>query len=106
MDIPAEQPPDKSKPSPCRLFVLLARNAPTAVIFRRGPSRWVQLIKWNTQADTFEPGQWFHGRVYEKRADLSPDGSLLIYFAAKFGRSVTDGMYSWTAISRPPYFTA
>src|SRR5689334_24179596 len=46
---------------PCRLFCILARDAATGVIFRRGPSRWVQLIKWNTATDTFEPGQWFHG---------------------------------------------
>jgi hypothetical protein len=34
---------------------------------------------------------------------LSPDGSLFIYFASKYGRSP---FATWTAISRPPYFTA
>jgi hypothetical protein len=60
------------------------------------------LIKWNTQEDTFEFGQWFKGRVYGRRSDVSPNGELLIYFAARhrLGRSW------WTAISRPPFFTA
>ena len=94
---------------PARLFMLFARKSPTAVIFRRGPSKWVQLIKWDTRSDTFEPGQWFNGRIYERRSDLSPDGSLLIYFAQKISaRSIKDQeyTYAWTAISRPPYLTA
>jgi hypothetical protein len=96
-------------PVPARLFMIFARKAPTAVIFRRGPSKWVQLIKWNTDADTFEPGHWFNGRIYERRCDLSPNGSLLIYFAQKLSaRSLkdTDYTYAWTAISRPPFLTA
>jgi hypothetical protein len=78
-------------PAPARLFVILARRAPVGVIFRRGPSPWVQLIRWDTEHDRFEHGQWFHGRIYERRCDLSPDGSLLIYFASKFsGRARRD----------------
>jgi hypothetical protein len=94
---------------PARLFMILARKSPTVVIFRRGPTQWVQLIKWNTDTDTFQLGQWFHGRIYEKRCDLSPDGSLLIYFAQKISaRTLKDheGTHSWTAISKPPYLTA
>jgi hypothetical protein len=92
-----------------RLFIIFARKSATAVIFRRGPSKWVQLIKWNTKTDTFESGQWFHGRIYERRADLSPDATLLIYFAQKIeGRTIKDPeyTYAWTAVSRPPYLTA
>lgn len=98
----------KKKPS-CRLQVLLARSAPVGVIFRRGPSRWVQVIRWDTESDKFEPGQWFHGRVYTGRSDLSPDGSLLIYFVGKFKRPASgsdQGEYAWTAISKPPFLTA
>jgi hypothetical protein len=94
---------------PARLFMIFARKSPTAVIFRRGPSKWVQLVKWDTKTDAFEPGQWFNGRIYERRSDLSPDGSLLIYFAHKIsGRSLkdTEYTYAWTAISRPPFLTA
>lgn len=84
------------------LYVIQARRAPTAVVFRRGPSKQVQLIKWNTSTDTFEEGQWFKGRIYERRCDLSPDGDLLVYFAAKYKKPY----FSWTAISKPPYLTA
>jgi hypothetical protein len=100
---------EKNKNVPCRLFVILARSAPVGVIFRRGPSKWVQLIKWNTADDSFEPGQWFHGRIYERRCDLSPLGSRLIYFASKFNRRTLadpEYTYAWTAISKPPNFTA
>lgn len=95
--------------TPCRLYAILARSASIGIIFRRGPTQWVQLIKWNTRTDSFEPGQWFHGRIYERRCDLSPDGSKLVYFASKFNRHTLDDpeyTYAWTAISKPPYFTA
>lgn len=97
------------EPVHCRLYFLLARYANTAVIFRRGPSKWVQIIRWDTANDTFEPGQWFRGRIYEKRCDLSPNGRLMIYFASKFNsKTIADDeyTYAWTAISRPPYLTA
>jgi hypothetical protein len=96
-------------PPCCRLTVLLARSASLGVIFRRGPSKWVQLIKWNTRKDTFEYGQWFHGRIYEGRSDLSPSGSLLIYFASKFSKKTLadkEYTYAWSAVSRPPFLTA
>ena len=94
---------------PCRLYAILARSGPAGVIFRRGPTKWVQLIKWDTSTDSFEPGQWFHGRIYERRCDLSPDGSKLIYFASKLNRKTLDDSeytYAWTAISKPPFLTA
>lgn len=92
----------------CRLYAILARRAPVGVIFRRGPSNWVKVIKWHTETDTFEHGQWFKGRIYERRGDLSPDGSLMVYFASKQTTAQFQGdySYSWTAVSRPPYLTA
>lgn len=92
---------------PARLFVLLARNSPVGVVLRRGPSDWVQMIRWDTKKDIFTPGQWFHGRIYEHKCDLSPNGELFIYFAKKFtGIRYIEGKHFWTAISKPPYFTA
>lgn len=96
-------------PPPCRVYVILAREAPIGVIFRRGPSNRVQMLHWNTETDTFTPGQWFHGRLYEKRSDLSPSGELLIYAARKekgYAHRDKDYTPSWTAISKPPYLTA
>jgi hypothetical protein len=86
----------------CRLYVILARDAPVGVVFRRGPSKTVLTLHWDTAKHEFRSGQWFKGRIYETRCDLSPSGDKLIYFAAKF----KDPYYTWTAISRPPFLTA
>jgi hypothetical protein len=91
-----------SKGSSTRIFAILARSAPVGIILRRGPSKQVLLIKWNLGSDTLEYGQWFKGRIYERRCDLSPSGDLLLYFAAKY----KEPPRSWTAISKPPYLTA
>ena len=95
-------------PSPCRLSVFLASQVPVGVVLRRGPNPWTGLVLWDRRTDAFTPGQWFHGRVYGRRCDLSPDGRLFVYFAAKFGRRPDPyGIgEAWTAVSRPPYFTA
>lgn len=87
-----------------RIYCLLARKGSNAVIIRRGPSKQVCLIKWDRKNDTFDEGQWFKGRIYERRCDLSPDGSKLIYFAANWSSVKT--YKSWTAVSKPPYLTA
>jgi hypothetical protein len=91
----------KSRPAAARVYALIARTTRTAVVFRRGPSKSVQALRWNLADDTLEAGQWFRGRIYERRCDLSPDGALMVYFAGYRGQFRT-----WTAISRPPYFTA
>jgi hypothetical protein len=92
-----------------RLHFILARKAHVAVIFRRGPTNLVQIIKWNTDTDTFEPGQWFKGRIFEDRSDISPDGTKLLYFAEKITPvTLKDPSYTthWTAVSKLPYLTA
>jgi hypothetical protein len=62
----------------------------------------VLLLTWDTATDAVTPGQWFKGRIYEHRCDLSPSGDKLVYFAAKHR-----GPYgTWTAVSRPPWLTA
>jgi len=95
-------PTRRQKPAlTARISALIARKARKAVVFRRGPSRSVLALTWNLADDTLTPGQWFKGRVYERRCDLSPDGELLVYFAGYRGQFRT-----WTAVSRPPYFTA
>ena len=95
----------KRQAASCQLYVLTAREAPVAVILRRGPSDWYHVIRWRTDTDRFEPGAWFHGRIYEEKCDLSPDGELLLYFALQGN---WDSAYrgSWTAISRAPWLHA
>ena len=101
--------PEQQTQVPCRLCGLLARDVPRAVILRRGPSRRVQLLLWSTDTDTFVEGQWFYGRIYEWGCDLSPDGKLFLYLARKAKtqeRQMSRTTHKWTALSRPPYFTA
>ena len=85
---------------------MLARNAPLGVIFRRGPSKWTQVIRWNTDDDSFEYGSWFRGKIFVERSDVSPDGSKLIYFATKYTNRDLDFPCEWTGLSRLPWLTA
>lgn len=95
-------PPKLADPNSARLYAIVARNVRRAVVFRRGPAKKTRLIVWNLDEDTLVPGQWFDGRIYERRCDLSPDGSWLAYFAATYRKPYR----TWTAISRSPFFTA
>lgn len=90
---------------PPRIHVLLARDAPLGVVIRRGPSRAVCTLLWHLEEDRFELGQWLRGRIYERRSDLSPTGSHLIYFAADW-RAQRRDEGAWTAISRAPHLKA
>jgi hypothetical protein len=94
-----------SRKATARLHVLLSRTAPTGVVIRRGPSKVVCTFGWNRSDDTFFVGQWLRGRVYERRADVSPDGKHLIYFAMN-GRWDSETKGAWTAVSRAPYLKA
>lgn len=88
---------------PARLGVILARRAPVAAVFRRGPSKWTLVMRWRTDTDEVEAGEWFKGRIYDRRADLTPNGEHLVYFAAAFGPTPTRNLgYAWTAVSRLP----
>ena len=90
---------------PARVHPILAREANTAVIIRRGPSKSVCTILWHRGRDEFKLGQWLRGRIYERRCDLSPDGRHFIYFAMN-GKWDGPVKGSWTAISRTPYLKA
>lgn len=88
-----------------RIHVLLASAAPIGLVIRRGPSKCVATLLWNRQTDQFQLGQWLKGRIYERRSDLSPDGTHFLYFAMN-GKWQTEARGSWTAISRAPYLKA
>jgi hypothetical protein len=90
-----------------RLAVLLARDAPVGVVFRRTRTKLVQIVLWNRETDQFEAGHWFKGRIFADRSDISPDGQHLIYFAmggVAWAIAATGG--TWTAISLVPSLTA
>lgn len=92
-----------AKPT-CRIYAIIARDGRSAVVFRRGRSKRVLLLRWWLTSDTIEHGQWFKGMLYPRASDLSPDGELLVYNAEKFNYRLPEKR--WTAISRPPYLTA
>lgn len=85
-----------------RIFGIVAREAPRVVLVRRGPTKHVLLITWDTLKHEFRAGQWLKGRIYEERCDLSPSGEKFIYLAANH----KSPLGSWTAVSRPPFLTA
>lgn len=91
---------------PCRLFVILARDEPVAVIIRRGPSLWSHILLWETQRDVVTPGAWFKGRIYENKCDVSPNGKLFVYSAYKKGYVQPGYTAIFTAVSRPPWLSA
>ena len=95
-------PASKGKRPAARVEAIIARNAAVAVILRRGPSRLVRMLKWNLRSDKIEEGQWIEAGIPVTRCDVSPNGDLVACFVASYRRRPG----TWTAISRPPYFTA
>ncbi len=88
-----------------RLHLFFATQNDRAVILRQGPSKVFRLILWHRDTDVFEDGQWLKHKIYVERCDLSPDGRHFIYFALN-GDWGGETKGSYTALSRPPYFTA
>jgi hypothetical protein len=98
--MPAKKP--AKAPPAARVEAIIARNAHMAVIFRRGPTRSVRMLKWNLRDDRITGGQWIEARVHVDRSDISPSGNLVACFVASYRKKPG----TWTAISRPPWFTA
>lgn len=99
-----------------RIEGIVATDANIAVIFRRGPAKvWQQLI-WDLNTDEVIPGQWIKANLYPERMDVSPDGKHLVVRATDYSNGNRNRhrhdlpnqslVHGWTAISRPPYFTA
>ena len=85
---------------PCRLYVVVARAADTAVVFRRGPSKWWHILRWDLDSLSVESGAWLKGQLYPRRSNVSADGKLLGYFALK-------GEWgAYFAVSKVPWVTA
>ncbi len=80
------------------LWILRASAAPIAVIFRRGPTKQVRLVRWDLRTDDFQRGQWMAARAYADRSRISPDGVYVDYVGIRRGNE-------WRAIAKVPYFT-
>jgi hypothetical protein len=89
----------------CRLYVLVATKAEVALVLRRGPTRWWHLLLWDLAKLTVTPGAWFHGTIYPRRSDLSPDGQLFGYFAHKVSPP-SSWPYAYCAVSKAPWLEA
>lgn len=99
-----------STPKTC---VLLACNAPVAVILYRKSHLMTYCLHLNYEQRhkrhiyELTKGSRFYGRLFPHRCHLSPDGSMLVYFAMR-GRKTGEASdpATWTAVCTPPWLKA
>lgn len=93
-------PPTDLNAPPPRLYCILATESPRALVFRRGPSSWFHLLRWNLDDGTLESGVWVRKKLFPTRCDLSGDGELLLYLLSGAVR----GRYRvFGGVSRAPW---
>jgi len=90
---------------PPRIYCIPATTAPIVAVFRRGPTSWSHVGRWDLEARRYEPGAWLAGRIFPRRSDLSPDGRFLCYFAHKPSATWEHGE-AYVALSKLPWLTA
>lgn len=78
------------------MHLLPAKAAPFVTVFRRKPTNWWHVLRWNTATDQVEHGSWFRGTLYPKRADVSFEGDYLVFLA------MAPAPETWNRVSRPP----
>lgn len=88
-----------------RLYLHFATENDTAVILLRAARREWALIGWDRSTDSFTPGQWLKRDINPECCQLSPDGRHFLY-RVRYNRADDPATETYTAISRPPYFTA
>jgi hypothetical protein len=94
-----------TKPVPPRIYCIPATEAPVVAVFRRGPTNWAHVGRWDLAARRYEPGAWLGGRIFPRRSDMSPDGQYLCYFAHKPSATWEHGE-AYVALSKLPWLTA
>ena len=90
---------------PPRIYCIPATKAPIVAVFRRGPTNWSHVGRWDLGERRYEPGAWLGGRIFPRRSDLSPDGRFLCYFAHKPSATWEHGE-AYVALSKLPWLTA
>jgi hypothetical protein len=90
---------------PPRIYCIAATAAPVLAVFRRGPTDWSHVGRWDLGSKRYEAGAWLRGRIFPRRSDLSPDGRFLCYFAHKPGSSWEHGE-AYVAVSKLPWLAA
>ena len=91
-----------------KFHLILASNASTAVLIRRGPKKWSCVFGWDRAADTLQPGQCVKGYLEATHATLSPCGRYFAYDVTDYGIFDTGhfGFCIYSAVSRPPWLKA
>lgn len=79
--------------------------APIVAVFRRGPSAWSHVGRWDLAQNHYESGGWLRGRIFPRRSDVSPDGQWLCYFAYNPKARWQYGE-AYVAVSKLPWLTA
>ncbi|MEO1069352.1 MAG: hypothetical protein AAFW95_09560 [Cyanobacteria bacterium J06638_6] len=92
-------------PTPPRIYCLVATQAPVVAVFRRGPSEWAHVGRWDLAQNRYEPGGWLRGRIFPRRSDISPDGQWLCYFAHNPNARWDHGE-AYVAVAKLPWLTA
>lgn len=90
---------------PPRIYCIPATKAPIVAVFRRGPTAWSHVGRWDLGERRYEPGAWLSGRIFPRRSDLSPDGRFLCYFAHKPSATWEHGE-AYVALSKLPWLAA
>src|SRR5262245_19743443 len=90
---------------PPRIYCIPATSAPIVAVFRRGPTDWSHVGRWDLGEGLYEPGAWLRGRIFPRRSDISPDGRFLCYFAHKPSARWEHGE-AYVALSKLPWLTA
>ena len=90
---------------PPRIYCIPATHAPVVAVFRRGPTNWSHVGRWDLAKKRYEPGAWLRGRIFPRRSDLSPDGHFLCYFAHKPSATWEHGE-AYVALSKLPWLSA
>jgi hypothetical protein len=88
-----------------RIYCIPATEAPVVAVFRRGPTNWSHLGRWDLAERRYEPGACLRGRIFPRRSDVSPDGRMLCYFAHKPNATWEQGE-AYVALSKLPWLTA
>lgn len=88
-----------------RIYCIRATAAPVVAVFRRGPSQWSHVGRWDLARGRYEPGAWVRARIFPRRCDVSPDGRLLCTFVHQ-PRATWEHGETYVALSRLPWVKA
>jgi len=89
-----------------RVYCVTDPEARVAAIFEKRSGKWWRISRWDLSAGTYQNGAWFQGSLYPTRADLSPGGRWLSYFALKYQPRLWAAGATYNAVSRLPWLKA